>query len=205
VDIKINAKVQCRDKQAGLVSGVIFDPIKDELTHIVAKYHGEEYEVAASHIVFADDDIVEITLTSDALAEQPNFLETSYIRAPMEHTDFVDMTGYYYSPYVTMETVVVHHKHIPVNEVAYTRNTPVFATDGRIGKIDELVVDPTNYHISHIVLREGHLWGQKDIVIGADHIKKVDHEGVHLNMMKKEIEALPTTPIKRHFAFTVGN
>ena len=30
--------------------------------------------------------------------------------------------------------------------------------------VDELLVDPENEHITHLVMREGHLWGQKDVV-----------------------------------------
>jgi sporulation protein YlmC with PRC-barrel domain len=31
--------------------------------------------------------------------------------------------------------------------------------------VDEFVVNPKNGHITHLVMREGHLWGQKDVII----------------------------------------
>jgi len=41
------------------------------------------------------------------------------------------------------------------------RGTRVEATDGHVGHVDEFVVNPENGHITHSVMREGHLWGKK--------------------------------------------
>ncbi len=203
MDIRINAEVRCTDGLAGFVSRAILNPITDELTHIVIKHHEEEYEIDADHILSATEEMVKLDCTRQYLYAQPHFMEVEYVRAPLEHRELEAAgtypTGYYYKPYVTMETYTVTHEHIPEGELAFTRGTQVFAKEGHIGQIDELVVNPDTHHITHIVLRKGHLWGKKDVVIGIEHIKNLDEDGVHLKMTKAQIEALPTVPLKRRF------
>lgn len=200
MDIKLNAEVQCADGSAGHVSRLILNPIKDELTHIVVKHNSREFEVEVSHITSTDDDEVKLDCSRQYLHGKSEFTETEYLKVPREYYGPELGGSYYYMPYVTMETVSVKHEHIPGGEQAFTRGTPVFAENGHIGQVDELVVDPDNrYRITHVVLREGHLWGQKDVVIGVEQVKNIDTEGVHLKLTKAQVEALPTLPIKRHF------
>ncbi len=150
-----------------------------------------------------------LNCSSQFVGEQPNFIEVQYIRLPVEHyeveTSMYNAAGYYSQPYVTMETYKSTYENVPDRELTFTRGTHVYAGDERIGKIDEMVVDPTNYHITHIVLREGHLWGRKDVVIPVEHVKHIDADGVHLNITKVEVEALASIPLKRTFGRQVAN
>jgi hypothetical protein len=36
------------------------------------------------------------------------------------------------------------------------------------------VVDPKTGHITHLVLREGHLWGQRDVAIPVNAIERIE-------------------------------
>jgi sporulation protein YlmC with PRC-barrel domain len=91
----------------------------------------------------------------------------------------------------------LEHKHIPAGEVAIHRGTPVMATDGQVGKVDEFVVNPENDTITHLVLREGHLWGKKDITIPLSEIDKIADDAVYLKLDKKALAGLPTISINR--------
>ncbi len=66
-------------------------------------------------------------------------------------------------PYVTPEAydITLENEHIPVDELAIRRGASVEATDDRLGRVDEFLINPINDTITHLVLREGHLWGQK--------------------------------------------
>ena len=67
-----------------------------------------------------------------------------------------------------------------------------------VGRVDEFLVDPENDdHITHIVLREGHLWGQKDVTIPISDIERIKENTVYLKIDKRKIEALPTIPVRR--------
>ncbi len=109
----------------------------------------------------------------------------------------------YYWPYVVsehMERVPVEHLQIPPGELAVRRGIRVKATDGDVGRVDEFVVNSENGHITHLVMREGHLWGQKDVIIPVSAIDKTEVDTVFLNLDRRQIESLPTFPVRRRWA-----
>ncbi|HKI53713.1 MAG TPA: PRC-barrel domain-containing protein, partial [Anaerolineales bacterium] len=82
-------------------------------------------------------------------------------------------------------------------EVVIRRGAQVKATDGKVGKVDEFLINPVNGRITHLVMREGHLWGAKDVTIPVSEIEQIDDEVVHLKLDKQAISSLPTIPVKR--------
>lgn len=93
--------------------------------------------------------------------------------------------------------VVLEHEKLPPNEPAVRRGAPVYANDGFIGSVGELMIDQTSSKITHLVLRDGHLWGAKDISIPVSMIRSKGRAGIGLRLSKKEIEDLPLIPIRR--------
>jgi len=113
------------------------------------------------------------------------------------------MGAYYYLPYVTSTKTVqvsTEQRQIPPGELAIQRGTRVEATDGYVGKVDEFVVKPENGHITHLVMREGHLWGKKDVILPISVLGDTREDTVFLKINKHEIETLPTFPIHRHWS-----
>jgi hypothetical protein len=80
------------------------------------------------------------------------------------------------------------------------RGTRVEATDGYVGQVDEFVVDPGNGHITHLVMREGHLWGKKDVVIPVSAMGDTHTDTVFLKLTKLQIESLPNFPLHRRWS-----
>jgi sporulation protein YlmC with PRC-barrel domain len=80
------------------------------------------------------------------------------------------------------------------------RGARIHATDGAIGRVDEFLVNPANNRISHLVLREGHLWGQKDVTIPVAEIDHIDEDAVCLKLNKQQVGALPAIPVRRRTA-----
>ena len=54
---------------------------------------------------------------------------------------------------------------LPPGEVAVRRDKRVYATDGEIGRVEGLVIDPGNHHVSHVLLQKGHLFGRRQVAI----------------------------------------
>jgi sporulation protein YlmC with PRC-barrel domain len=79
---------------------------------------------------------------------------------------------------------------VPVGEVEMRRGDHVRATDGSIGRVQGLVVDPSDHHMTHVLLDEGHLWGKKEVAIPIGAIASVK-DGVALNLTKDEVRDLP--------------
>jgi sporulation protein YlmC with PRC-barrel domain len=106
-------------------------------------------------------------------------------------------------PYVTSERTVYKalvNQQIPPGELAVRRGTLVEATDGYVGKVDQFVVNPENGHITHLVMREGHLWGKKDVIIPVSAMGDTHDDTVFLKLDKHQIESLPTFPLHRRWS-----
>jgi sporulation protein YlmC with PRC-barrel domain len=111
--------------------------------------------------------------------------------------------SYYFIPYVTPEKAVqvpVTHLQIPPGELAVRRGTRVEATDGYVGKVDEFMVNSENGHITHLVMREGHLLGKKEVMVPLSAIADTRDDTVFLNIDKHQIESLLTFAVRRYWA-----
>ena len=84
----------------------------------------------------------------------------------------------------------VKYDRVPVGEVEVRRGEPVHATDGDIGHVEGLVIDPSDHHVTHFLLQEGHLWGQKRVAIPIGAVTRVG-DGVELKLSKAEVRDLP--------------
>ena len=83
---------------------------------------------------------------------------------------------------------------VPDGDVEVRRGEHVHATDGEIGRIHGFVIDPTDHGLTHIILDEGHLWGQKTVAIPISAIKDLNI-GVRLSITKEEVGNLPSVEL----------
>ena len=66
----------------------------------------------------------------------------------------------------------------------------VYATDGRIGGVQGLVIDQRDHHVTHVLLQGGHLWGRKVVVIPGGFVGGIE-DGIRLSITKSEVQDLP--------------
>ena len=57
-------------------------------------------------------------------------------------------------------------------------------------------MDPDSGAISNVMMREGHLWGKKDVTIPVSAIEFTDGDTIYLKLDKEAVKALPTAPVK---------
>lgn len=195
MEIPMNVQVQCADGDAGHSVCVILDPVKDQVTHLVVRESGlfsTERLVPIDIILETTHDAIKLKCTLSELREMESFTETEFIPSPNEGT-------YLWPYYSTMDpgVVVIEHERIPRDELAIRRGDIVHARDGRIGRVDEFLVDPTNDSVTYLVMREGHLWGKRDVTIAVSQIDRFESDTVFLKLTKKQVEELPTVPVKR--------
>ena len=86
------------------------------------------------------------------------------------------------------------HDNVPVGEVEVRRGEHVHATDGAIGHVKGLVIDPTDHHVTHFLLEEGHIWDRKRVAIPITAVTGVE-DGVCLNLTKDQVRDLPPVEI----------
>jgi sporulation protein YlmC with PRC-barrel domain len=131
---------------------------------------------------------IHLRCTSDRLAGMEEFIEREDILVWPTTT---------FAPVLEPTPVTLKHERVPQGELVIHRGARVEATDGHVGQVDEFLVDPTNEHITHLVLREGHLWGQKDVTIPVSQIDRIEQDVVYLKLDKHGIEKLPSVPVRR--------
>jgi sporulation protein YlmC with PRC-barrel domain len=202
MDIPVNAEVCCGDGLCGQSTYIIVNPVSQQVTHLVVKEkqapHTERL-VPVNLVKETTHDQVHLGCTQDELVRMETFIETEYIREGIpDYERYEDsyMVWPYQVPEVT-KTVTVRHKRVPHGELAVRRGARVRASDGRIGRVDEFLVDPEDGHITHLILREGHLWGQKDVTIPISEIERIEENTVYLKLNKRDIGKLPAIPIRR--------
>ena len=100
-------------------------------------------------------------------------------------------------PYGAPGGHVVTNAVVPEGEVLVRRGEHVNATDGAIGKVKGLVIRPGDHCVTHVLLDEGHLWGQKMVAIPISAVKDVE-DGVRLNLTKDEVRDLPPVQVDEH-------
>jgi hypothetical protein len=65
--------------------------------------------------------------------------------------------------------------------------------------VDEFIVGPVSGNITHLVLREGHPWKEKDITIPVDQIEQIKENTVYLKIDKNTIASMPSVAVKRRW------
>jgi sporulation protein YlmC with PRC-barrel domain len=208
MEIPLQAQVECSDGVCGRSIYVLINPVSDQVTHLVVKEDSapnKEYVVPVEFVSETIADTIQLRCNKAELENMDPFVQKEFIDEKVIDEDYkysggMYGVGSYYYPYVIPEKKVqvpVEHLQIPPGELAVQRGTRVEATDGYVGRVDEFVVNPENSHITHLVMREGHLWGQKDVIIPISAIDKPSEDTVYLNLDKRQIESLPTFPVKR--------
>jgi hypothetical protein len=79
---------------------------------------------------------------------------------------------------------------VPPGEVEERRGDRVHATDGDIGQVYGIRIDPGNSQVTHVLLKEGHLLGHKQVAIPFGKVTGFD-EGIRLSITKQEVRDLP--------------
>jgi hypothetical protein len=84
----------------------------------------------------------------------------------------------------------VTYDRVPAGEVEVRRGDRVHATDGEIGHVRGVVIDPGDRQVTHVLLDEGHLWGKKRVVVPISAVTGAD-AGIRLNLTKDQVSDLP--------------
>lgn len=206
----IGSEVSCTDGVCGELTRVVIDPVAGALTHLVVEPKGR---LGLARLVPID--LVDAEAGAGPLRLGCTQAEFAHLD-PAEETQFVPGTQGYGAygpqqvltwPYSTLgggpgvperlldgvsETVT--YDTVPVGEVEVRRGEHVHATDGAIGHVEGLVIDPRSHHVTHVLLQEGHLWGRKEVAIPISAVTGTE-DGIQLSLSKHEVGELPPVDI----------
>ena len=212
----IGAEVTCSDGVCGDLSRVVIDPVARVLTHLVVEPKHRQGQGRLVPIDLVDTTAEEICLRCgtaefDALgdAEETHFLpeETG---EQMGYGAGQTLAWPYYGLGGGMDgmgmggmgmantPMVLIEDRVPAGEVEVRRGEHVHATDGPIGRVQGLVINPADHHVTHVLLQEGHLWGKHEIAIPIGAVTDVTADGVRLKLTKDAIRDLPPVELAQH-------
>ena len=208
----IGAGVSCSDGACGEVTRVVINPVNRELTHLVVEPAGRSGlgRLVPLDLVDATGGEIRLRCTMAEFERLDAAEETQFVPGTRGYEAYgpdqvlaqpwLSLGG---NPGVEGELVsgvseTVTYDSIPLGEVAVRRGDRVHATDGEIGHVEGLVVDPRNHHVTHVLLQEGHLWGRKEVAIPITAVTGAD-DGIRLNLTKDGVRDLPPVDIE-HWA-----
>jgi sporulation protein YlmC with PRC-barrel domain len=80
---------------------------------------------------------------------------------------------------------------VPSGEVEEHRGAHVHATDGDIGQLSALRVDPASGHVTHVLVRVSHWLARRDVAIPFSSVAGFD-DGIRLSMSRQQVRDLPS-------------
>jgi sporulation protein YlmC with PRC-barrel domain len=209
MEIPINAQVECTDGGYGHSVYVLINPVVNQVTNLVVKEDSSPntvYIVPVNLVKETISDKIRLVCSKAEMQKMDPFIKKAFIGEEVPDKSYGHNAGmgpFFRFPYVTADRTVyepVENQHNPPQELTVHRGTRVEAMDGYVGKLDEFVINPDNGQITHLVMREGHLWGQKEVTIPVSLIDHYQDKTVYLKLNKKSIEALAGIPIHHDLA-----
>jgi sporulation protein YlmC with PRC-barrel domain len=206
---RIGADVSCSDGEAGRLGRVVVDPIARAVTHLAVEPKqgpglGRLVPVDKVESTYARIQLRCTTAEYEALedCDETRLLPVErgvwgyspgeLLALPYYGLGFEGMTGA--GTGLATSPQAARTDRVPVGEIQIRRGDAVHATDGTIGRVQGLVIDPRDRHLTHVLLDEGHLWGKKQVVIPVAAIANVD-DGVRLKLNKGEVRDLPEVDV----------
>lgn len=208
MDVPLNVEVRCAEGTCGRSTSIILNPITNQVTHVVVKLEGQEYMVPLDFIVESTPQQIQLRLTKADMEQLEPFDKSRFLArdpapSPPGAEVAAEESGTSLWPYVPLGRDYAEQMD-QVGQVAYEelcvrRGARVEASDGSIGRVEEFLVNPINNLITHLVLREGPMWEQKEITVPISEIDRIEEETVFLKIDKKSVRALPAVPAGPRF------
>jgi sporulation protein YlmC with PRC-barrel domain len=205
----IGAEVACRDGECGRLTRIVVDPVAREVTHLVVE---PKHRSGLGRLV-----PIELVETSAEQIRLGCGLAEFAKLADAEETEFLPGSGGTFGygpneafawPYYGLvgmgggmlgmggnSTAPLVYDRIPLGEVEVRRGDQVHASDGLVGRVQGLVIDPDDHQVTHVLLQEGHLWGRKEVAIPISAVTSVN-EGIRVGLTKDEVGDLPSIEIE---------
>jgi sporulation protein YlmC with PRC-barrel domain len=205
----IGAEVSCTDGVCGKVSRVVVDPVARAVTHLVVepKHRLGLGRLVPLGLVDAASDGIRLRCTLAEFGQLEAAEETQFLPGGSGYGTYGPQQAIFL-PYYGLGVggglgmgmgggmgmgnvpLPVTYDKVPLDEVEVRRGEHVHAADGNIGRVQGLVIDPSDHHVTHVLLQEGHLWGRKEVAIPISAVTGVD-DGIRLSITKQQVQDLP--------------
>ena len=202
MNVPLNAKVECTDGACGKSTNVVVNPVNHRVTHVAIEDKSLPDNptrlVPVTSVADFTDDRIALNCTRADVAKLGPFVVTDLVQESPSGGAYSSGDGYY-AEYVVDDTAYdeIEEEEIPEGGLALYSGMHVEASDGRVGRLDELVLESKSGAITGLVMRKGHLWGSRDVTVPVDQIEYVGGDTVYLKVDKSAVGALPAMNVRR--------
>lgn len=190
-DVSLNAPVFAEDAKVGRVANVVVDPSHGRATFLVVREDALPNTlrlVSEKHIAASGPDGVRLSCSPAKFSAMREYVLTEY-----------------YSPEYFLHMAEKEHCKLPMAPSSWTVERPatpagsvplagheaVEATDGKVGKLDGVHLEAHTGRVIYLILRQGHLWGAREVAIPAGLVAGYADGVIKLSVDKAAIAALP--------------
>jgi uncharacterized protein YrrD len=204
------ADVHSADGQKlGTLSRVVIDPNTRETTHIVVErglLSTTSKLIPIDKVNSESGETITLLSSDQQLDDFDDFEDTNYVQ--VEDTDIPPdevATSYWYPPvnyawwrsgmqmtYPPMPVYTLRaSQNIPEGTVALEEGARVMSADDKqVGNIEQLIVDPEDHRVTHLVISEGLLFKERKL-IPVLWIGSIGEEQIRLSVTSRTLERLP--------------
>ena len=194
----IGADVSCADGSCGRLARVVIDPVARTVTHLIVEPPGRPHAARLVPVGLADAaaGAVRLRCTAAEFDTLDPVEESRFIEGTIDDPAYGPKQAVFW-PYYSLrgrQGDVVSYDAIPPYEAEVTRGEHVHATDGTIGRVKGLAVEPGTGRVTHVLLQEGHLWGARQVAIPIGAVSRAD-EGIQLSLTRQQVHDLPAVDL----------
>jgi hypothetical protein len=189
-EFAIGTRASCPDGDCGVLRRIIIHPDARTVTHLVIEPRHGSHPGRLVPVELVDSAGGEIRLRC-TLAEFDNL-------DPADAEELVEGAGLGIGGMpggpptgIPGPVQVVVEDVVPVGEAEVCPGDPVHATDGEIGAVQGFLVDPSDNQVTHVLLKEGHIWGRKKVAIPISAVTGSEDGIINVSLTKKQVEHLP--------------
>ena len=196
----LGSEAVCADGYRGQLRAVVLDPAAGTVTHLVVEPEGRSglarlvpldlldaapgpVRLRCTEAEFRDLAAAEETLAEFTLGYE---VPVQLLPSGWRGTGGPTTEGAAIPRIPERETVDV----IPPGEVEEHGGGHVHATDGDIGQLRGLRVDPATSRVTHVLVREGHLLARKEVAVPFSNVAGLD-DGIRLSITRQQVRDLP--------------
>jgi hypothetical protein len=204
ITLVIGSNAVGSDGYRGVVLAAVVDPAARTVTHLVVEPEGRQglARLVPLDLVEAGPGLVRLGCTEaefknlpaaeETLAEfVPGYPDPVQLLSPgWRGADEPAVDGGTIPRIPEQETIDV----VPPGKVEERRGEHVHATDGAIGHLRALRIDPVSRQVTQVVIREGPAWNRKDVAIPAAQVTGFD-DGIRLGITRQQVRDLPSASL----------
>jgi len=219
--LRLGARVSCSDGACGHLSRIIVNPVTREVTHLVVgqKHRNGPGRLVPLDLMDATTGQIQLRCTRAEFQALRPAQETEVVpdldpagphnTRSYPRASFLPVIGAAFGmpgaaesrgdlapgqPEAPEEVTV---DVVPSGEVEIRSETTVGATDGEIGQVQGLLVEPGGRFVTHVLLQRGHALGRKEVAVPIGSVIKLGTLLVRLSLTKRQAKDLPSVDADR--------